>query len=120
MNARESDEPALPVTPVPPGPRGGEGAPSPFTPAARWVAERQVKVLCLIVAILSPLVSLALLVRGTARLQAGIWTYSVDGVGTIHYGPVTPADARSALFREILLQATQACFTRIPAGLSYP
>jgi hypothetical protein len=120
MSAREPDEPALPETPVPPGPRGHALTPSPFSPAARWVAERQIKVLCLIVAILSPLLSLGLLVRGTGRLQAGIWTYSVDGAGTIHYGPVAPADAQSALFREILLQATQAYFTRNPAGLSYP
>jgi hypothetical protein len=44
----------------------------------------------------------------------------VDGAGTIHFGPVKPADAQSALFREILLQAAQACFTRNPSGLSYP
>jgi hypothetical protein len=64
--------------------------------------------------------SLCVLERGTANLREGIWAYSVDGAGTIHYGPVRPADARSALFREILLQAAQACFTRNPSGLSYP
>jgi hypothetical protein len=120
MNDREPDAPLLPVTPVPAGPREPAAPPSPFTPAARWVAERQSKAVCLLIAILSPVLSLALLVRGTARLQEGIWTYSVDGAGTIHYGPVTPADARSALFREILLQAAQAYFTRNPTGLSYP
>jgi hypothetical protein len=61
-----------------------------------------------------------MLERGTANLRQGIWAYSVDGAGTIHYGPVKPADARSELFREILLQAAQACFTRNPSGLSYP
>jgi hypothetical protein len=84
------------------------------------VAEHQVKVLCMVVATAAPLLALGLLVRGTANLRAGIWAYSVDGAGTIHYGPVRPAEARSALFREILLQAAQACFTRNPAGLSYP
>jgi hypothetical protein len=79
-----------------------------------------VKVLCMMVAVASPAASLWILERGTANLSRGVWAYSVDGAGTIHYGPVTPADARSELFREILLQAAQACFTRNPAGLSYP
>jgi hypothetical protein len=84
------------------------------------VAEHQIKVLCMIVASVSPMASLWMLERGTANLRQGIWAYSVDGAGTIHYGPVKPADARSELFREILLQAAQACFTRNPSGLSYP
>ena len=74
----------------------------------------------MVVAAASPSVSLWMLERGTANLRQGVWAYSVDGAGTIHYGPVRPADARSALFREILLQAAQACFTRNPSGLSYP
>jgi hypothetical protein len=102
------------------GPRGGPPRSSPFTPASRWVAEQQVKVVCMAVAIGAPLLALWLLVRGTASLHEGVWAYSVDGAGTIHYGPVTPADARSSLFREVLLQAAQACFTRNPGGLSYP
>src|SRR5580658_8513694 len=102
------------------GPRGASAPRSTFTPAARWVAEHQVKVLCMVVAVASPMASLLMLERGTANLGQGIWAYSVDGAGTIHYGPVRPAEARSALFREILLQAAQACFTRNPSGLSYP
>src|ERR1035438_7585058 len=86
---------------------GGAPAPAPFTPAARWVAEHQIKVLCMVVATASPILSLWMLARGTANLRQGIWAYSVDGAGTIHYWPVGPADARSALFREILLQAAQ-------------
>jgi len=74
----------------------------------------------MVVAVASPAISLWMLARGTANLRQGIWAYSVDGAGTIHYGPVGLADARSALFREILLQAAQACFTRNPSGLSYP
>jgi len=119
MSAGVPDEPQLPRTPARRGPRGAP-APSTFTPAARWVAEHQVKVVCMVVATVSPAASLWLLERGTANLRQGIWAYSVDGAGTIHYGPVRPAEARSALFREILLQAAQACFTRNPAGLSYP
>jgi hypothetical protein len=102
------------------GPRGDAALRSAFTPAARWVAEHQVKVLCMVVAVASPAASLLVLERGTANLRQGIWAYSVDGAGTIHYGPVKPAEARSSLFREILLQAAQACFTRNPSGLSYP
>jgi hypothetical protein len=113
----ETDE--APRRPSPPGPRGAP-ARSTFTPAERWVAEHQVKVLCMAVALASPAASLWLLERGTANLSRGVWAYSVDGAGTIHYGPVKPADARSELFREILLQAAQACFTRNPSGLSYP
>ncbi len=120
MSTADPQEPDLPTRPAPAGPRGGPPAAAPFTPAARWVAEHQVKVLCMVVATAAPLLALGLLVRGTANLRAGIWAYSVDGAGTIHYGPVRPAEARSALFREILLQAAQACFTRNPAGLSYP
>jgi hypothetical protein len=119
MSAGDPDEPELQHTPAYAGPRGVL-APRPFMPAARWVAEHQVKVLCMVVAILSPAASLWLLARGTANLRQGVWAYSVDGAGTIHFGPVQPADARSALFREILLQATQACLTRNPTGLSYP
>jgi hypothetical protein len=102
--------------------RGPPGPPaqSTFTPAARWVAEHQVKVVSMMVAVASPLASLWLLERGTRSLRDGVWAYSVDGAGTIHYGPVRPAEARSALFREILLQAAQAALTRNPAGLSYP
>jgi hypothetical protein len=102
--------------------RGPSGAParSTFTPAARWVAEHQVKVVSMMVAVASPVASLWLLERGTSNLREGVWAYSVDGAGTIHYGPVKPAEARSALFREILLQAAQAALTRNPAGLSYP
>ncbi len=102
------------------GPRTGPTPRSTFTPAARWVAEHQVKMLCMVVATASPLASLLVLERGTANLRQGIWAYSVDGAGTIHYGPVKPADASSALFREILLQATEVCLTRNPSGLSYP
>jgi hypothetical protein len=120
MSAGLPDDPELPRTPSNAGPRGALAPVSPFTPAARWVAEHQVKVLCMVVATASPLASLWLLERGTASLRDGIWAYSVDGAGTIHYGPVKPAEARSALFREILLQAAQACFTRNPSGLSYP
>ena len=120
MTAGEPDEPELPRTPANPGRRGPAAAASPFVPAARWVAEQQVKVLCMIVACVSPMASLWMLQRGTANLSRGVWAYSVDGAGTIHYGPVRPAEARSALFREILLQAAQACFTRNPSGLSYP
>jgi hypothetical protein len=120
MSDDDPDEPQLTPAPANPGLRGAP-APSPaFTPAARWVAEQQVKVLCVVVAIASPLASLGILLRATGNLGRGIWAYSVDGAGTIHYGPVRPADARSALFREILLQAAQACFTRNPSGLSYP
>jgi hypothetical protein len=120
MSPGDPDEPELPRTPAHGGPRGSAARPSPFTPATRWVAEQQVKVLCMVVAAVSPIVSLWMLARATANLRQGIWAYSVDGAGTIHYGPVRPAEARSALFREILLQAAQACFTRNPSGLSYP
>jgi hypothetical protein len=120
MSAEEPAEPELGRRPAHPGPRGGTPPRSTFTPAARWVAEHQIKVLCLVVAALSPLLSLYLLARGTANLRAGVWAYSVDGAGTIHFGPVRPAEAKSALFREILLQAAQACLTRNPSGLSYP
>ncbi len=110
--------PALPLTAARrTGPADGR---TPFTPAVRWAGEQQVKVLCLAIAILVPLLALVILERGTANLKSGIWAYSVDGVGAIHYGPVTPADAKSALFREILLQAAQAYYTRNPTGLSYP
>jgi hypothetical protein len=74
----------------------------------------------MVVATVSPIACLWMLEQGTSNLSRGVWAYSVDGAGTIHYGPVRPAEARSALFREILLQAAQACFTRNPAGLSYP
>jgi hypothetical protein len=120
MSEAIPEEPELPRTPANAGPRGALAPVSPFMPAARWVAEQQVKVLCMVVAALSPLASLWMLERGTSNLREGIWAYSVDGAGTIHYGPVRPAEARSALFREILLQAAQACFTRNPSGLSYP
>jgi hypothetical protein len=120
MSAAETDEPEPTRRPANPGPRGAAAPASTFTPAARWVAEHQIKVLCMVVATASPLAALWMLERGTGNLHAGIWAYSVDGAGSIHYGPVKPADARSALFREILLQAAQACFTRNPAGLSYP
>jgi hypothetical protein len=120
MTAVEPEEPELPRRPANAGDRQPAAAASPFSPAARWVAEQQVKVLCMIVACISPAVCLWMLMRGTANLRQGIWAYSVDGAGTIHYGPVKPAEASSALFREILLQAAQACFTRNPSGLSYP
>lgn len=120
MTEDEPAEPELPRTPAHAGPRGVAAGSSPFTPVARWVAEQQVKMLCMVVATVSPVLCLWMLVRGTANLGQGVWAYSVDGAGTIHYGPVRPADARSALFREILLQAAQACLTRNPSGLSYP
>jgi hypothetical protein len=120
MSAGESAEPELQRTPANAGPRGVPAQASTFTPAARWVAEHQIKVLCMAVATAVPLASLWLLERGAASLREGIWAYSVDGAGTIHYGPVKPAEAQSALFREILLQAAQACLTRNPSGLSYP
>jgi hypothetical protein len=119
MSSAETEEPELTRRAANGGPRGAP-ARSTFTPAARWVAEHQVKVLCLVVAVASPGLSLWLLARGIVSLRQGVWVYSVDGAGTIHYGPVKPAEARSALFREILLQAAQACFTRNPSGLSYP
>src|SRR5450631_2346930 len=93
------DEPQLPRTPANAGPRGAQPMRSAFTPAARWVAEQQVKVLCMVVATASPLAALLLLERGTSNLREGVWAYSVDGAGTIHYGPVKPADAQGALFR---------------------
>ena len=102
-----------------PSERGAPGR-AVFTPAERWVAEHHVKALCVAIAVAAPLTALWLLEAGTANLARGVWAYSVDGAGTIHYGPVKPADARSALYREILLQAAQACFTRNPSGLSYP
>jgi hypothetical protein len=114
------DEPEMPRRPANAGPRGADAPVSPFTPSARWVAEHQVKVLCMVVATACPVVCLWILERGTSNLSRGVWAYSVDGAGTIHYGPVRPAEARSALFREILLQAAQASFTRNPSGLSYP
>ena len=120
MSAGDSQEPEPPRIPANAGPRVSRPAASTFTPAARWVAEHQVKVLCMMVAIAVPMASLCLLERATANLREGIWAYSVDGAGTIHYGPVQPAEARSALFREILLQAAQAFLTRNPSGLSYP
>ena len=120
MSQGETDQPELQQRPANPGPRGATAPKSPFMPAERWVAEHQVKVLCMVVAAVSPMASLWMLERGTANLKEGVWAYSVDGAGTIHYGPVKPAEARSALFREILLQAAQACFTRNPSGLSYP
>ncbi len=119
MSPAESDEPELVRRSANGGPRGAP-ARSTFTPAGRWVAEHQIKVLCMAVAVASPALSLWMLGRGAANLRRGIWVYSVDGAGTIHYGPVKPAEAHSALFREILLQAAQSCFTRNPTGLSYP
>lgn len=119
MSAADHEEPELIRRPADGGPRGAP-ARSTFTPAARWVGEHQVKVLCLAVAVASPALALWLLARGIESLHQGVWVYSVDGAGTIHYGPVRPAEARSVLFREILLQAAQACFTRNPSGLSYP
>lgn len=116
MSRAQSEEPEIARLPTPEGPR----TPPAFTPAMRWVAEEQMKVVCVAVAIASPLLSLWMVARAQRSLQLGVWAYSVDGAGTIHYGPVKPADARSALFREILLQAAQACLTRNPTGLSYP
>jgi hypothetical protein len=120
MKAGVAEDPEPPRRTANPGPRVASPAASTFTPATRWVAEHQVKVLCMVVAVASPLASLWALERGTSNLSQGVWAYSVDGAGTIHYGPVRPAEARSALYREILLQAAQACFTRNPSGLSYP
>jgi hypothetical protein len=91
-----------------------------LTPAVRWVADEQIRVLCVAIAIASPLLSLWWVRGVTEATRQGVWAYSVDGAGTIHYGPVRPADARSSLFREILLQAAQAALTRNPSGLSYP
>jgi len=120
MSEAENETQGLERRPANAGPRGEPAPRSTFTPAARWVAEHQVKMLCMLVATASPLASLLVLERGTANLRQGVWAYSVDGAGTIHFGPVKPADASSALFREILLQATEACLTRNPTGLSYP
>jgi hypothetical protein len=120
MTAGTPDEPEITIRAANAGPRGQSAPVSTFTPAARWVAEHQIKVLCMVVAAASPMLSLWMLEAGTANLRKGIWAYSVDGAGTIHYGPVKPAEAKSALFREILLQAAQACLTRNPSGLSYP
>src|SRR5580698_8476149 len=120
MSEGENHEPEIPLRLANPGPRGTAAPTSTFTPAARWVAEHQIKVVCMVVAAASPLAALWLLERGTANLSQGVWAYSVDGAGTIHYGPVRPAEAQSALFREILLQAAQAGLTRNPSGLSYP
>jgi hypothetical protein len=116
----EDDPAGLGRIPANPGSRAVPRPEPVFTPVARWVAEQQVKVLCMAVATVVPVLCLWMVTRETGNLRDGIWAYSVDGAGTIHYGPVKPADARSELFREILLQAAQACFTRNPAGLSYP
>lgn len=120
MSEAFPDEAQPPRVAANPGPAGGPERPAAFAPAVRWVAEQQVKVLCMAVAVASPLASLIVLFGATRNLGRGVWAYSVDGAGTIHYAPVRPAEARSALFREILLQAAQACFTRNPGGLSYP
>jgi len=120
MSEAIPDDTPPPAAPANPGPRTEPAGSQAFTPAVRWVAEQQVKVLCMAVAVASPLASLLALLGATRNLGRGVWAYSVDGAGTIHYGPVRPAEARSALFREILLQAAQACFTRNPGGLSYP
>ncbi|MGA2692424.1 MAG: hypothetical protein ABSF76_08675 [Opitutaceae bacterium] len=120
MKEGDTEQPEVPRRPANAGPRTEHALASPFSPAQRWVAEHQIKVLCMAVATVCPLACLLILERGTANLREGVWAYSVDGAGTIHYGPVKPAEARSSLFREILLQAAQACFTRNPSGLSYP
>ena len=120
MTEADTETKGLERRAAPAGRAGGPAPRSTFTPAARWVGEHQVRVVCMAVAVASPLLSLALLERGTSNLRQGVWAYSVDGAGAIHYGPVKPADAASALYREILLQAAQACFTRNPSGLSYP
>ena len=118
MNGPSALEPELPATPAArTGPHDGKDR---FSPVARWLGDHQAKVLCLAIAIVSPLASLAFVERSTAHLRAGVWAYSVDATGSIHYSPVSPADAKSALFREILLQAAQAYYTRNATGLSYP
>ena len=118
MTGPPENEGDLPATPAPrTGPLDGRDR---FTPVTRWLGDHQAKVLCIVIAILVPLASLALLERATANLRTGVWAYSVDAAGSIHYSPVSAADAKSTLFREILLQATQSYYTRNPAGLSYP
>ena len=96
MTAADPDEPEIERRPANAGPRGADAPRSPFTPAARWVAEHQIKVACMILAAASPMASLWMLERGTANLSRGIWAYSVDGAGTIRKLPPPPLPGEPA------------------------
>jgi hypothetical protein len=117
--ADESKEPALPTTPRFDRPDPSTKS-SPFTPTMRWVAEHQIKVICIGIAIIVPLMSLYILAKGIHDAKSRFWAYSVDASGVITYAPVDIVDANSTLYKEICMQAGQLFFTRNPKGLSYP
>lgn len=115
----ETPEPDLPVTPRREKP-GGNNAVSSFTVAQRWLAEHQVKVLCIAVAILSPLVSLWFVKDAITKAKEATWVYQVDATGAITWAPASIADPSSGLYREVVMQAAEAYLKRNPEGLSNP
>ena len=93
---------------------------SPFTPVMRWVAERQLRIICIAIAIFSPLLALWWTQSSIRAVKAATWTYNVDATGAITYAPVALAEPESMVYREVGLQAAQMYFTRNPKGLSFP
>ncbi|WP_415907050.1 hypothetical protein [Oleiharenicola sp. Vm1] len=100
--------------------RNPQDVSSSFTPVKRLAAEHQIKVLCIGIAIVVPVVCLYFMLAAVRSARAPQTTFAVDGAGVIHVGPLESLNPDTQFFRELALQVSQAQFTRNPNGLSAP
>jgi hypothetical protein len=83
----------------------------------RLAAEHQMKMLCIAVAIVVPLICLVLVGQAVRDARTPQTTIALDGSGVMHIGPLESLNPDAALFREISLQIAQTHFNRNPKGL---
>jgi hypothetical protein len=92
----------------------------PFTPAMRWVGERQIMALCIAVAVIVPLVSLKLANSAIEAAKSSIWTVQIDAAGAYTVAPASMASPDDEVYKEMAMQAAELSLKRNPKGLSYP
>lgn len=110
-----SDDSALPATP-----RRERPPTSPFGPGKRFLAERQVVVISIAVAIISLLLALNYSVRTSEASKQKAWVVLLDDSGSYTIAPAVSDDPKARIFQDISVQVAELSLRRNPSGLSFP
>lgn len=93
---------------------------SSFTVSKRWLAQHQIATLCIVVAIIVPLLSLWFVASSVSKMKESVWVWNIDDSGSFTWAPASIADPSSKVYREVAMQAAESYLKRNPEGLSNP
>jgi hypothetical protein len=115
-----SQQTFAPQEELPATPRRERPPAAPFGPGKRFLAERQVSLICIVIALASAFLALHYSVRAAEAAKSRAWVVLLDDSGAYTIAPAVGQDPKARIFQDICVQAAELALRRNPSGLSFP